>query len=73
MKIHKIWHEGEYTLSLYIVRNGGYWWGVYPKTILLPNESDYVDEGCSAYQADAWKNGREALDRWAEKPEGKGK
>lgn len=66
---HKIWPERNYTVRLYIVRDGNkkvYWWGIHPADLLTPEDSDYVEEGVSEQQCVAWEQGRQALTRWSQ-------
>lgn len=73
IRIHKIWYEGKYGLRVYAVRNGGYYWCIYPANLLFPESCDVVEEGYAEISAAAWSDGLDALIEWAEKPEGKGK
>lgn len=66
---HKIWPERDYTVRLYIVRDGNrkvYWWGIHPAGLLFPKDSDYLDEGHADKESDAWHEGIEALTRWSQ-------
>ncbi len=64
--LHKIIYEGNYAIRLYLISNGGCWWGVHPADLLFPKDEDYLEEGFADREGDGWHEGIEALVRRAE-------